>query len=329
MSKFNTMLALLIVLSRSVITAGAVQSLGACFTGSLLGTFSRVDVGQTKSFPEQVLDGGAGEVVDNGIQNTVQICQTEGEEKCVGHTFQGRAELRRGQRSGASVRLDPDQQLHQVAREEADGEEHHHHREEEQSSLNLCVLTQLAPLQFNDDAHGAAENHDKRNDEGKEELELVPGQVVVRFGVDHEALAVGRVGVVQRENVSRHCDGEQPESQRHARCSGDAQRVDGMVRVHHTHVPVASNSHQEDGASAAVHRQHEEKDVAHRFSEYPVEASVIVAGPERQHRDEQKICYCQVEEQDRAALPGLQVAAEDPERQTVPEASQNKLCSQK
>ena len=75
--------------------------------------------------------------------------------------------------------------------------------------------------------------------------------------------------------------------------------------MHHTHVPVAGDGHQEDGASAAVHRQHEEADVAHGFSEHPPEASVVVAGPERQRRDEQKIGHCQVEEQDRAAFPGL------------------------
>lgn len=281
-----------------------------------------------KSFPEEILDGGTGEVVDNGIQDTVEISQTNGEEKCVGHTFQGSAELGRAPNAGVSVRLDPDQHLHQVAREEADGEEHHHHHEEAQSFLNLCVLTQLPPLQFPHDAHGAVEYHHKRNDEGKEEFELVPGQVVARFGVDHEALAVRRVGVLQRENMGRHSEGEQPESQRHARCSRDAQRVDGVVRVHHTHVPVAGDGHQEDGASAAVHRQHEETDVAHRFSEHPPEASVVVGGPQRQHRDEQKVGHGQVEEQDRAALPRLQVAAEDPERQTVPEAPQNELRSQ-
>lgn len=231
-------------------------------------------------------------------------------------------------RSLVSVRLHPDQDLHQVAREKADDEDHHHHREEAQSFLDLCLLTQLPPLQFPDDAHGAEENHHKRDDEDKEELKLVPGQVVARFRVHHEALAVVCVGVFQRENVSCHRHGEQPESQRHARCSGDAQGVDGMVRVHHAHVPVAGDGHQEDGASTAVHGQHEETDVAHRFSEHPAEARVVVDGPEGQRRDEQKIGHCQVEEQDRAALPGLQVAAEDPESQAVAEASQNERCSQ-
>ena len=164
-----------------------------------------------ESFPEEVLNGGAGEVVDNGIQDTVEIGQADGEEKGVGEAFQGGAVLRR-QGACPPPRLDPDQHLHQVAREEADGEEHHHHRQQAQCFLNLCVLTQLPPLQFPDDAHGAVKNHHKRNDEGEEELELVPGQVVVRFGVDHKALAVGCVGVLQRENVSRHCHGEQPES---------------------------------------------------------------------------------------------------------------------
>lgn len=190
------------------------------------------------------------------------------------------------------------------------------------------MLTQLPPLQFPNDAHGAVENHHERDDEGKEELKLVPGQIVARFGVHHEALTVGCVGVFQRKNVSCHCDSEQPDSQRCARCSGDAQGVDGMVRVHHTHVPVAGDGHQKDGASTAVHREHEETDIAHCLSEHPAEASAVVDGPEGQSHDEQKIGQCQVEEQDRAALPGLQVAAEDPERQAVAQASQKELGSQ-
>lgn len=281
-----------------------------------------------KRFTEEVLDGGAGEVVDDGIQDAVEIGQTDGEEKSVGHTFQGRTELQHGQ-VGVFVGLDPDYHLHQVAREEADGEEHHHHHEEPQGFLDLRVLTQLPPPQLADDAHGAVKNHDQGNEEGKEKFELVPGQVMVRFGVHHEALAVGCVGVFQRENVSCHCNGNQPESQRHARGLGDAQRVDGVMRVHHAHVPVAGDGHQEDGAPAAVHRQHEETNVTHRFSEHPRQLGVVVAGAERQHGDEQKVGHCQVEEQHRAALPGLQVAAEDPERQTVPKASQNELHSQK
>lgn len=61
-----------------------------------------------KSFPEKLLDGRAGEVVDNRIQDTVEISQTDGEEKCVGRTFQGTAQLRSGQIAGVSVRLHPD-----------------------------------------------------------------------------------------------------------------------------------------------------------------------------------------------------------------------------
>lgn len=189
------------------------------------------------------------------------------------------------------------------------------------------MLTQRPSLQFAGDAHGAVDNHDEGNDEGKEELQLVPGQVIVRFGVDHEALAVGCVGVFQREDVNRHRDGDQPESQRRARRFGDAQRVDGVIRVHHAHVPVTGDGRQEEGASAAVHRQHEEANVAHRFSEHPRQLAVVVAGTERQHQNEQEVCNCQVEEQHRAALPGLQVAAEDPERQAVPDASQNEFHS--
>lgn len=86
--------------------------MGACFAGSPLG--ASVSLGQMKSFSEEILDGGAGEVVDDGIKGTVEISQADGEKKCVGHVFQGRAELRQGQ-IGVFVGLDPDQHLHQVA----------------------------------------------------------------------------------------------------------------------------------------------------------------------------------------------------------------------
>lgn len=61
-----------------------------------------------KIFPEELLDGRAGEVVDNRIQDTVEISQTDGEEKSVGRPFQGTAELQSGQITGVSVCLHPD-----------------------------------------------------------------------------------------------------------------------------------------------------------------------------------------------------------------------------
>lgn len=80
-----------------------------------------------KSFPADVLDGGAGEVVDHRIQHAVEIGQANGEEKCSGQVFQGKADFRFGLGAGYLVGLDPNEHLHDVAREEASDEEHHHY----------------------------------------------------------------------------------------------------------------------------------------------------------------------------------------------------------
>lgn len=99
--------------------------------------------------------------------------------------------------------------------------------------------------------------------------------------------------------------------------------------MHYTHVPVCSDCHQEDGTPTAIHGQHEEANVAEGLSKLPLDFGVVVVGTEGQDQDEQEISYCQIEEQHRAALPRLHVEAEDPERQTIPKDSQNKLWCQK
>ena len=98
--------------------------------------------------------------------------------------------------------------------------------------------------------------------------------------------------------------------------------------MHNTHVPVHGDRHQEEDTSTAIHSQHEQADVAESLSKDPVEPVHVVAGTERQSQDEQKVGHRQAEEQHRAALPGLQVEAEDPEGQTIAEDPQNDLCHQ-
>lgn len=156
----------------------------------------------------------------------------------------------------------------------------------------------------------------------------MPVKIMVGFSLNHEALAVGCVDVFKSEDMSCHRDGEQPQCKCSTHGFRDAQRVDGMMGMHHTHVPVCSNSHQEEGTSAAVHCQHEEANVAEILSKHPLDLRGVVAGTEWQNHDEQKISHCQVKEQHRAALPWLQVEAEDPESQTISKDSQNKLCCQ-
>lgn len=172
------------------------------------------------------------------------------------------------------------------------------------------------------------ENHKQRDDEGQEKLKCMPVKIALEFRIDLETLAVGCVDVFHLEDVNCHRDGHQP----YCKCSthrfGNAQMVDGMMRMRHTHVPVCSNSHQEKGASGAVHRQHEEASIAERVSKHPLDFRDVVADTEGQGHVEHQIRHGQIEEQHRAAPPGLQVEAEDPESQTIPNDSKNNLCHQ-
>lgn len=80
-----------------------------------------------KSFPADVLEGRAGEVVDHRVQHAVEVGQTDGQVKGCGQIFQGRTHLRFREFAGYSLGLDPYQHLGDVAREEAYDEEHHHY----------------------------------------------------------------------------------------------------------------------------------------------------------------------------------------------------------
>lgn len=69
-----------------------------------------------------------------------------------------------------------------------------------------------------------------------------------------------------------------------------------MMGMHHTHVPIHSDSHQEEGTSTAVHCQHEEAGVAESVSKPPLDLRDVVAGTERQNHDEKEVSHCQVKE---------------------------------
>lgn len=115
-----------------------------------------------KSFPADVLEGRAGEVVDHRIQCGVEIGQANGDVKCDGQVIQGQADL--SFLEGAKLEgLDPYQQQHNVAREEANNEDHRHHYNEAQSLLNLSMLGQLSPSQVANNVHCAVENHKQRH----------------------------------------------------------------------------------------------------------------------------------------------------------------------
>lgn len=251
-------------------------------------------MGQIKSFPADFLEDGAGEVVHHRIQRAVEIGHADGDVKCRGQVLQGWADFRFMEGVDCLLGPDPNQQLCNVAREEANNKEHHHHYEEVQSLLDLCMLCQLSPSQVANNAYCAVDNHKQRYIDGKHKLKFMPGEIMV--SVNHEALAIGRVDVFQRQEMSIQGNGEQPQCNCSTHGFGDTQMVDGMMGTHHTHVPVHSDSHQEEGTSTAVHCQHEEADVAESISKHPLDPRDVVAGTERQSKIEQKVSHCQVEE---------------------------------
>lgn len=275
-----------------------------------------------QSFPADVLKGRAGEVVNHGVQHAVEISQTDGDVKYNSDVLHRRTVL------DSLEHLDPDEQHCQVAREEADDEQHHHNHDEIQSLLELCLLGPLSLPQVADYVERAVKNHKQRHGKGKEECELMPGQVTSGLCVDHEAFTVGCVGVLQSEDMNSQRDNDQPQSEGSQHGFTHTQRVDGMVGMHHTHVSVNGNGHHEEGAPTAIHGHHEEAEVTEAATELPLDLRQVVDCTERQTQNEQEICHCQVEEQHRAALPRPQVEAEDEQSQTVSNEAQDGLHHQ-
>lgn len=298
------------------------DGLGWCFSGFLLCAPRRLLLRQMQSFPADVLKGRAREVVNQRVQHTVEIRQTNGDVENDSDVLHGGTVL------DSQDHLDPDEQEGYVARQEADDEQHHHHDDEVQSLLELGLLGQLSLPQVANDVERAVENHEQRHVKGEEECELVPGQVTPGLCVNHEALAVGGVDVLQSEDVHRHGDGEHPQSECSQHGFTCTQRVDGVVGMHHAHVPVHGNGHQEEGAPAAIHGQHEEAEVTEPDAERPPNLRQVVDGTEWQTQDEHEICHGQVEEEHRAALPRPQVEAEDEQSQPVSKEAQEELHHQ-
>lgn len=298
------------------------DGMGWCFSGFPLCALRRLLLRQMQSFPADVLEGRAGEVVNQRVQHAVEIGQTDGDVEHDGDVLHGATVL------DSLEHLDPDEQQGDVAREEADDEQHHHHDDEVQSLLELGLLGQLSLPQAADDVDRAVENHEQRHVKGEEECELVPGQVSSGLRVHHEALAVGRVDVLQSEDVSRHGDDDQPQRECPQHSFAYTQWVDGVVGVHHPHVPVHGYGHQEKGAPAAIHGQHEEAEITEPAAECPPDLRQVVDGTERQAQDEQEIGHGQVEEEHRAALPRPQVEAEDEQSQPVSKKAQEELHHQ-
>ena len=64
------------------------------------------------------------------------------------------------------------------------------------------------------------------------------------------------------------------------------------------------------------------------MAKLPVHLREVVAGAKGQYHVEQEVSQRKVEEENRAALPGLQVEDEDPQRQSVAKGTQDEIHQQ-
>lgn len=96
----------------------------------------------------------------------------------------------------------------------------------------------------------------------------------------------------------------------------------------HPEIPVHSHHCEEDDAALAVHGQHEEHQPARDISKPPVPLPHIVVHQEWQADDQEKVSHSQVEQENLARFPGLEVEAEDPQGQAIAQNPEHELQPQ-
>lgn len=130
------------------------------------------------------------------------------------------------------------------------------------------------------------------------------------------------------EEVDSQADGETPQEARNdgRRPVGDL--VQEVVWMDHPEVAVHSHHGEEDDAALSVHSQHEEHHTARDASEPPVPVMDIVVRQERQADDQEKVSHGQVEQENPAGFPGLEVETENPQGKAIAQESEHKFQPQ-
>lgn len=130
------------------------------------------------------------------------------------------------------------------------------------------------------------------------------------------------------EEVDSQADGETPQEARNdgRRPVGDL--VQEVVWMDHPEVAVHSHHGEEDDAALSVHSQHEEHHTAGDASEPPVPVMDIVVRQERQADDQEKVSHGQVEQENPAGFPGLEVETENPQGKAIAQESEHKFQPQ-
>lgn len=180
------------------------NGLRGCFSSFLLIALHSVYWFQINSFPADVLEGGAGDVVNHRIQHAVEVCQAHGGVKRRGQVLHSGTHLRFGKDARKMTGLDPDHRLCDVAWEEANDEDYHYHCDEAQSLLDLCVLGQLSPSQMANNADCAEEDHKQWYEERQDKCKFMPRQINTGLSLNGETLTVGRVASLYSEDVHSH-----------------------------------------------------------------------------------------------------------------------------
>lgn len=272
---------------------------------------------------EEVGKRWAGEVVHQRVQHAVHVGEAEGDEKRQVNRAIDIAVLRtRG------VQEPENAYAHSHAGQEADDEDNGHHHDEVDGPLDLGVSVHLPLAQAADDSGRAEQDDAQGQDELQEEHGIVPPEGMA----DAKAAAQIRISIPDQhlfvQEVTRQADGDTPQE------AGDDGRrpigdlVQCVVGMDHPEIPVHGHHGEEDDAALAVHGQHKEHQPARDVPKLPVPLPHVVVRQEWQADDQEKVGHGQVEQENPAGFPGLEVEAEDPQGKAIAQEPEHKLQPQ-
>lgn len=268
---------------------------------------------------EEVGKRWAGEVVHQRVQHAVHVGEAKGDEK---RQVNGAIDVTVPRARG--VQEPENAYAHGHAGQETDDEDDGHHYDEVDGPLDLGMSVHLSLAQTPDDSDRAEQDDAQGQGELQEEHGIMPPEGMA----DAKAAAQIRVSVPDHffvQEVTRQADGDTPQE------AGDNGRcpirdlVQSVVRMDHPEVPVHGHHREEDDAALAVHGQHEQHQPARDVPEPPVPLPHVVVCQEWQADDQEKVSHGQVEQENPAGFPGLEVKAENPQGKAIAQEPEHKL----
>lgn len=133
---------------------------------------------------------------------------------------------------------------------------------------------------------------------------------------------------VRVEEMDGQANGDTPQEARDDGRRPVGELVQGVVGMDHPEVPVHSHHGEEDDAALPVHGQHEEHQTTGDVSKPPIPPFDIVVHQEGQADDEEKVSHRQVEQENPAGFPGLEMETENPQGKAIAQEPEHKLQPQ-